>query len=497
MSVKDLVKREEELLDIADMMQKEILGKPERIVSRYKSFIRYGAKFVNGKEMNIADRFINVDKEDMDNRIFSVSEDFIDINKDNYKLISVARDIQDTRFSLTPKNIPLPADDIICGVEIPSNLDMYDKEFLRFSKDHPDVTIRRDLKIFQNIVVNSKGGKAIQTIPYLEISFHTKYLPVDLNRNVYGVCRSNNDVKKMKNLIRLLPDPTPDKVIRNSKSFYEAFQGLTGISGLVYGSMEDTGIKISGLYDIFIMGGVPIHEIVGHQFEEPPLIMPDDVSTFRIGQYIENENFIVEDDPLQKVEGLNVYGFVNFDAYGRRRNPVIHIKNGEVRDFLGGEYTNEENLDTYMGIEKSNFVGASTQFENSDLPMPRMSCTVLDGKTEKINMEGKIVMIPYEGGVEPRKKVYFLKSAESYIIKDGKAKRMVPLQVTGTINNALKHMQLTEDFSYTSGLCSIGGLLTGKPSIIPKSEYTRNQLWREQQVYPLPIQKKYLNRLIK
>jgi predicted Zn-dependent protease len=301
----------------------------------------------------------------------------------------------------------------------------------------------------------------------------------------------------MKNLIGLLPDPTPDTLIRNSKSFYEAFQRLTDISELVYGSMEDAGMK-GRVYDIFIMGGIPVHELVGHQFEEPVQIRPGDTATFKRGQYIENKNFIVKDDPSQEVEGLNVYGFVNFDAYGRRRNPVIHIENGEVKDFLGGEYTDEENLAIYTGVEKSRFVGASTQFENSDLPTPRMSCTVLDGKTEKISTEGKIVMIPYEGKTSPEQKTYLMKGEESYIIMDGKVKRIVPLQVTGTINNALKNMQLMEDFSYTPDTCGVGGLLTGKMSVVPTSQYTRNQLWGEQEVYPsLSIQENFLTRLIK
>ncbi len=124
-------------------------------------------------------------------------------------------------------------------------------------------------------------------------------------------------------------------------------------------------------------------------------------------------------------------------------------------------------------------------------PQPRMSCTVLDGPTENFDLEGKILLVSHEGHTQPQDKTYMVKSYEAYVVKDGEPQRVIPLQVTGGINQALANMVLLDDKSYQTGMC-------GKPEPIyyPQSrgvaevqvsQLAKSQLWLRQQVYPLPI----------
>ena len=216
-------------------------------------------------------------------------------------------------------------------------------------------------------------------------------LPPPIAIKIFGedlniLSRKGNEIKKLIGLIKYLADPTPDKRIKKAKSFSEAFHELYEISGLRYGSLEEAGILLSELYDIIMLTGVPIHEIFGHHFEEPIRFLDfGESGTFKYGQNIQNKSIVLMDNPKQEIKGFRVMGFTHVDAYGRKREPRIHIKDGKVVGFLGSEYADPEKLKQYMNLEKSPFVGNASQYNDGMFPQPRMSCTVIDGPTENID----------------------------------------------------------------------------------------------------------------
>ena len=154
-----------------------------------------------------------------------------------------------------------------------------------------------------------------------------------------------------------------------------------------------------------------------------------------------------------------------------------------------------------MNSEQKQFFGNSSQHLDGFLPQPRMSCTTIDGLTKNIDMEGKILLISHEGHTNPQDKTYMVKSNEAYVMKDGVPKRVIPLQVTGGINQALADLELIDDVSYQTGFC-------GKPepihypqsrgtASVPVSQFAKSQVWKNQQVYPLPIAEHHLKILTK
>ena len=349
----------------------------------------------------------------------------------------------------------------------------------------------------QRVIVNSGGGRVVQSIPFLGISYSHGYDPIPTNRDLCAVCTSDEDVKRLPSLVKFLADPTPDRRIKGAGSFSEAFHELYGISPLRFGSLEEAGIPVTELYDIAVLTGVPVHEIVGHHFEEPIRYLDfGETGTFRVGQKIENRDIVLEDDPHRRIEGFRLLGFNHVDSYGRPRRKKTHIMDGEVQEFLGSEYADPDKLEKYLGLEKSSFVGSANQSTDGLFPQSRMSCTVLDGKTEEFDIDGKLAIISHEGDTDPLRKTYLVKAKECYIIRDGEPRRIIPLQVTGGINQALSNMTLLDDWSYQTGMC-------GKPEPIyypqsrgtarvPVSQFARSQLWKGQQVYPLPISDHHL-----
>jgi hypothetical protein len=168
-----------------------------------------------------------------------------------------------------------------------------------------------------------------------------------------------------------------------------------------------------------------------------------------------------------------------------------------VIGFLGSEYVDTEKIKGYLGLEDSKFVGNAVQYTGGGFPQARMSCTVLDGKTENIDLEGKILIIPKGGDTDSHKKTYEIIADECYIIRDGKPIRIVPLSVTGGINQALEGIHLLNDTTYTIGLCGKSDPVYSTKEDVPVSEFTRSQLWAEQQLYPTPISPEHLKVLIK
>lgn len=491
MSNTELIRTGQHLEEIADLMSKEVQTSQENIVSRYMRVFYDIATFINGQKLEHRYTDSNLNKEMMDSGIFT--QTYVDdLLPHNFRDVSVARDLQNQRFNFFPKGIELPTEKEMRIEQLPNNIMMYDDELKAFTKDYPNTRLTRRLTVEQRIVVNSRGGIAIQSIPFFGISYSQGYNPIPTSRDINVICTSDSDLIRLPKLIKYIADPTPEKMIKSAGSFSDAFHELYAISGLKYGSLEEAGIPLSELYDVVMLTGVPVHEIFGHHFEEPIRFLNfGESGTFKYGQTIENKNIKLSDNPHQLIEGFRVQGFTYFDAYGRKREERVHIKDGKVVGFLGSEYSDPEKLKQYLNLEKSHFVGNAAQYNDGMFPQSRMSCTVMDGKTEYVDLEGKILVVSHEGHTQSQDKTYMVKASECYVVQDGIPKRIIPLQITGGINQALANIVLLSDESYQTGMC-------GKPepiyypqskgyAQIPVSQFTKSQMWKKQQIYPLPI----------
>ena len=497
----DLVRTKNQLEDLADALFNDIKSSGSTLVSRYIREIKDRVMFIGGRKSSFNFTDSETNKEDMNQGIYSAIQ-VDDLRPDNLAEVGVARDLNRHRFHFVPKGIALPNGREVHFESIPSGIEMYDQELQQFSKDHPNVRLSRILDVTQQVIVNSKGGVAIQSIPFFNIIYHQGYEPIPTARQLSVVCNSEEELRKIPSIIRYIADPTPSKKIKNAKSLSEAFHELNLISGLKHGTLEEAGIPLSELYDVVMLTGVPIHEIFGHHFEEPIRLLEfGESGTFKYGQSISNKNITIADNPHQRIEGLRVLGFTHFDAYGRKRERRVHVENGQVKEFLGGEYADPEKMKNFLNLEKSHFVGNSSQHLDGYFPQPRMSCTTLDGKTENVDLEGKILLVPHEGHTNSVDKTYFVKSSECYVVRNGVPRRIIPLQVTGGINQALANLILLNDTSYQTGEC-------GKPeplyypnsrgsASVPVSQFTKSQMWKGQQVYPVPISDVHLRILHK
>lgn len=488
MSIFDLIKSKEQLVELASLMYDEIKNSNNYVVSRFSRLNRSGATFINGGKSDYNVSESNLNKELMDRGIY-LSKGIGELLPQNFNYALVARDLKPHRFNLHHKGIELPTDQNIFYEDIPSNAEYFDEELRQFTALHQNTGINREFSVHQKIIVNSKGGLAIQSLPYFGISYSHGFDPLGVNRSIFALCNSNEKIKKFTSLIKYISDPTPDKRIKNSKTFSEAFHELYKISKLKYGSLEEAGIKLSGLCDVVILNGVPIHEVFGHQFEEPIRFLDSDFfGAFKLGQEIANKNVLMMDNPLQTIDDFRPVGFTYVDAYGRKRESRTHLKDGKVLNFLGAEYGDIEKFRSHFNINDKGFCSNASQSTDGCLPQARMSCTVIDGKTKNIDLENRVLIVPYAGETSPINKTYQVISNECYIIKNNEPLRIPPHFVTGGIYQALANMSLLPDLNYHMGQCGKSDpLYPQNSSNIPTSQFTRSQLWEQQQLLPVAI----------
>ena len=433
--VKELIKSIKELEDLAAALAAETHSTSETIVSRYTKIVTEGASFISGKKTGDQTyQQVSVNKEWMAGRIYA-REGFDDLFPHNLSEVSLALDLRKERFQLPRKGLKLPQNQGLYFMEVPSSIGLYDQELTEFTRTHPNTRITREMSVEQKIIVNSQGGIAIQSIPSFAISYSHGYEPLPTFRVLTAVCSSEEDIKNFKNLIAFMPDPTLERRVKNATSFSEAFHQLYNLSGLKYGSLEEAGLPNTSLHDVVVLTGVPAHEVFGHHFEEPSNFLDfTEIATFKKDQEIRNKDIILVDSPNLTVAGLKLLGFTIVDAYGRKREPRVHVRDGKCVGFLGGEYADLENLQRHLNfrdIEENLYVGNSSQHIDAHFPQPRMSCTILDGKTEDLDLEGKLVIVPHAGHTRAQDKTYVLDAKECYVIKNGIPQRVNPIKVTG------------------------------------------------------------------
>jgi hypothetical protein len=488
----EIIESEESLRTLAGIMRDTINDSAQNIVSRYSRKSVDTVSYKNGRRYMGQSATGTLNRELMNQQIYN-STGISDLSPSNLREVGVQLDLCQARFNFEQKGFALPTNEQTFFEAIPSNITMYDAELKQFTIDHPEAAVARNFSVTQQVIVNSQGGLSIQSIPTFSISYQHGYEPMQTNRDVTVVVNSEQDIRRLPSMIKYLSDPTPDKRIQGSASFSEAFDHLYKISRLQFGSLPEAGIPLSQLYDVVMITGVPIHEIFGHHFEEPIRYLHfGESGTFKLGQSHNDRNLIMEDDPRRTADGFRLLGFTNIDAYGRPREKRTHIKDGEIVGFLGGEYTDHEKIGQFMHVDPKQFRGGSLQFVGGCFPQNRMTCTVLDGKPEDVDLEGKIVVVSHNGETNLNTKTYKVIGDECYVIRNGEPQRIIPLNVTGGINQALANLVLLNDWTYITGACSKPDPIVGSRATMPVSQLTRSQIWQGQQVYPKPINEEHL-----
>lgn len=480
MSIERFVKTLPELQEIAQKL-KVLAQKRKNGIIRYQQTV-FDSCFIDRGRINLnrCGLITSYNSEDLDERIFSSihGEELFPFNIPEFE---EWRKREEIPFVFTHKGYALPTGTIEEYRPIPNNYEQWDEDFRLFTQEYKNERITRDFGVKQQIIVNSRGGILILSRPLFALYYRQGYSPNMVTRSLGAYVSTNEEIDRLPNLIRYLSDPTPGGRIRNAPTFTDAFAQLHQISHrIVYPDLKSAGMANHLTHDVIMLCGVPVHEIFGHQFEEP--ILPLQVgqqSLFPVGKNVQNSKIVLSDDPRLRIEGLEALGSFHYDAYGRPTRKKVHIQNSEVKEHLGSEYVDLKNLDTYLGIKQSDSLGNARQGSEGFFPQPRMSCTVLEGQEiEDISWDGKLLMVPSQGYVLDGN-FFKLLSNECYKMgANGQPQRVCALEGSRAIYDAMIGMHILPGISYHIGSCSKPCVLEeGNESEITVSIFTNHQLW--------------------
>ncbi|MFH1743453.1 MAG: hypothetical protein ABIH23_30990 [bacterium] len=486
MSIKDLIKSETDLLELAEAIAAR-LPKDEDAVARYRQIVFESMHTDHGRRnLNHCGLSATYNVENLSINTYSSvrGEELFPHTLDDFERW---RERNEMPFVFTRKGFPLPESRSIRWTGPPSNHDCWDDELTDYTRKHPGDRITREFAVEQVVTVNSRGGLVIESKPFLGVFFRHGYDPLTVSRNVGAYVLSEDDVARFPILLAYLPDPTPDRRLQQAGSFWEAFDRLVRLSEVRHPDLQSVGFPDVLTHDVIMLNGVPAHEIFGHQFEEPVYPLPvGQRSLFPVGKNVQNPSLILKDNPHQTVEGYPVCGSYQFDAYGRPSSTKTHIRESVVCEHLGSEYVDLKNLQGFLGISKSDSVGNARQGDDGSFPQSRMSCTVLDGKVEEVDWSGKVVMVPHNGYVVDGS-FFKVLACECYVLNgSGEPERVGPLEGSRAVYDAMMGMHLIDGKTHHIGTCSKPSVLeSGVDTEVAVSFLVNNQLWEHLTIRPL------------
>ncbi|BDC36453.1 MAG: TldD/PmbA family protein [Candidatus Methanoliparum thermophilum] len=225
----------------------------------------------------------------------------------------------------------------------------------------------------------------------------------------------------------------------------------------------------SGMKDVILdqnLGGVFIHEAVGHATEADLILAGNSILKDKIGEKIGSLLVNVYDDPSMKE-----YGHYPFDDEGIRPERRLLIKDG----ILVGNIHNRETASLMHGKP------GNGRAEVGDVPIPRMSNTYI--KNGDMNMDELLEMIgngvylcgSRGGEVNTGEGIFHFNAEKGYIIKDGEIGNMIKdVSLSGDTLTILKNIiGVGNDLKINGGYCGKDGQIvpvgSGSPHIAIKS----------------------------
>ncbi|MCD6403479.1 MAG: TldD/PmbA family protein [Candidatus Aenigmarchaeota archaeon] len=225
----------------------------------------------------------------------------------------------------------------------------------------------------------------------------------------------------------------------------------------------------SGKFKILVdqeLGGVFIHEAVGHACESDNLLFDSTIMKGLEGKRVGSRNLTVIDDPTLIPE----FGAYFVDDEGVKAKKVVLIKNGVFKEYM----TNLETSSKF-GLKLNGHARAQSY---ADEPLVRMSCTYIapgDWKFEELMEELKdgLYLKGFKGGqVDPVEGTFLFTAQMGYVVKNGEIQHLIKdVSIGGFTLELLKNIvAVGDDLEFKGGFCGKGGQrmpnTTGSPHVL-------------------------------
>ena len=233
-------------------------------------------------------------------------------------------------------------------------------------------------------------------------------------------------------------------------------------------ALLDAKAAKGGSYPVVVdqeLGGVFVHEAVGHAVEADIVLEGGSILEGKIGEKIGSELVTVKDDP-----SLPLYGHYPFDDEGSASGETVLVEDGVLLSFLHSR----ETAGRLGGIPRN------ARAQGSARPVVRMSNTYIaprkDGwKLTEIleEMKDGVYLLGSRGGqVSTAEGVFQFNAKRGYLVEGGEVTSLLrDVSLSGHILEILERVKAVgNDLSFNSGRCGKSGQLVpvsdGSPHLL-------------------------------
>ncbi|HOI70148.1 MAG TPA: TldD/PmbA family protein [Methanothrix sp.] len=244
--------------------------------------------------------------------------------------------------------------------------------------------------------------------------------------------------------------------------------GLARRAGETAVALLDAKAPRGGAYPVVVdqeLGGVFVHEAVGHAAEADIVLEGGSILEGKIGERIGSELVTVKDDP-----SLPLYGFYPFDDEGSATEETVLVDDGVLTSYLHSRET----------AARLGGVPRNARAQGNSRPVVRMSNTYIppgrDGwSLPEIleEMKDGVYLLGSRGGqVSTAEGIFQFNAKRGYLVRGGEMTSLLrDVSLSGHILEILERVTAVgDDLSFNSGRCGKSGQLVpvsdGSPHLL-------------------------------
>lgn len=344
-------------------------------------------------------------------------------------------------------------------------------EKIRVKKDPSDLSLEEKVELIREIedAAKVKGVSSTQAV-YNEVLVKTTYSSSDGRDLEYETTRMGFYVTAVASRSGLYQAGMESRAGTCGLELFDDVNatGLARRAGETAVALLDAKAPKGGSFPVIVdqeLGGVFVHEAVGHAAEADIVLEGGSILEGKIGEKIGSDLVTVKDDP-----SLPLYGRYPFDDEGSSSDETVLVEDGVLRSYLHSRETAGR-----LGGTPRN-----ARAQGCARPVVRMSNTYIaprkDGwKFEEIleEMKDGVYLLGSRGGqVSTAEGVFQFNAKRGYLVENGKVTSLLrDVSLSGHILEILARVKVMgNDLLFNSGRCGKSGQLVpvsdGSPTLL-------------------------------
>ncbi|KQC15984.1 MAG: PmbA/TldD family protein [Methanosaeta sp. SDB] len=344
-------------------------------------------------------------------------------------------------------------------------------EKIRVKKDPGDLSLEEKVGLIREVEDAAKveGVSSTQAV-YNEVLVNTHYTSSDGRDLEHETTRVGFYVTAVASRAGLYQAGMESKAGTMGLELFDEVDavGLARRAGETAVALLDAKAPKGGSYPVVVdqeLGGVFVHEAVGHAAEADIVLEGGSILEGKIGDVIGSELVTVKDDP-----SLPLYGHYPFDDEGSSSGETVIVEDGVLRSYLHSRETAGR-----LGGTPRN-----ARAQGCARPVVRMSNTYIapakDGwKLPEIleEMKDGVYLLGSRGGqVSTAEGVFQFNAKRGYLVEEGEIRSLLrDVSLSGHILEILEKVKAVgDDLKFNSGRCGKSGQLVpvsdGSPHLL-------------------------------